>query len=94
MYSARYAEEKMSITSEDTFEELTLTIESDSSFIARCYRNRDREVHRRSGPAIIFFDGTEMWYLHDKRHREDGPAITWADGRTEYWLYGKRHYRV
>ncbi len=84
----------MSITSEDTFEELTLAIESDSNIVARCYRNRDGEIHRRHGPAVILHNGTQEWYLYGKRHRVGGPAIVWPDGTEDYWINGEHFYRV
>jgi len=42
--------------------------------------NENRELHREDGPAIEWADGSEEWYLNDKRHREDGPAIIRAGG--------------
>jgi hypothetical protein len=47
--------------------------------------------HREDGPAIIWADGTECWYIHGKFHREGGPAFKDANG-TEYWyIHGKYH---
>jgi hypothetical protein len=46
--------------------------------------------HREDGPAVIYPNGLEQWFLNDKRHRKDGPAITYSDG-TEFWfLNGKK----
>ena len=36
-------------------------------------------------------DGSECWYLNDKRHREDGPAVIYADGSRCWYLDGKLH---
>lgn len=44
--------------------------------------------HRCGGPAIIFPNGTEMWYHHGRQHREGAPAVVHADGSVEYWVDG------
>jgi hypothetical protein len=35
-------------------------------------------------------DGTQVWYLNDKRHREDGPAYIGCYG-TKYWYINGKH---
>ena len=47
--------------------------------------------HRDDGPALITWDGSEMWYINNKLHRVDGPAVEWSDGKKEWWFDGKRH---
>jgi len=47
--------------------------------------------HREDGPAVIYSDGEQKWYIHGKYHREDGPAIFFADGTQEWWFNGKVH---
>jgi hypothetical protein len=49
------------------------------------------ERHREDGPAFIYANGREEWYLHGKRHREDGPAIIYPNGSEEWWLHGEHH---
>ena len=39
----------------------------------------------------VHSNGTESWFLNNKRHREDGPAIEWSDGGKCWYLNGKRH---
>jgi hypothetical protein len=45
-------------------------------------------LHREDGPAQVWSNGTESWWLDGKRHRPDGPARVFADGylvwRPEY----------
>jgi hypothetical protein len=47
--------------------------------------------HRDDGPAIIYANGSQSWYLNDKCHRVDGPAIVCVDGYQAWYLDGKRH---
>jgi hypothetical protein len=51
----------------------------------------NNERHREAGPAIIWPDGTQEWWIHGLRHRVEGPAIIRADGEQEWWLNGKLH---
>jgi len=48
------------------------------------------EVHREDGPAIMYNDGSEEWFLNGKLHREDGPAIT-GSGVLQWYFEGKLH---
>lgn len=55
--------------------------------------NTSKQLHREDGPAIIYPDGTEVWYKEGQRHREDGPALTNKDG-YEIWYKGGELHRV
>ena len=55
------------------------------------YYNSSGEYHREDGPAVIYADGDQLWYINNKFHREDGPAVTWANGNQYWWINGKRH---
>ena len=48
-------------------------------------------LHREGGPAVVWGDGRQEYWLNDKRHRTDGPAVIWSDKGEEYWFNGKRH---
>lgn len=48
-----------------------------------------QRFHRTDGPARIWADGTQIWYIHGKEHREDGPSSMYASGIVEWWLNGK-----
>ena len=47
------------------------------------------ECHRLDGPAVVFADGSEMWFKDGLIHRVDGPAMIDIDGAIMYYLYGK-----
>jgi len=47
--------------------------------------------HRDDGPACIYANGSQEWYINGKRHREDGPAIIWPDGEQQWLINGKFH---
>ena len=46
--------------------------------------NEHDQLHRTDGPAIIYPNGTQYWYINGTPHRLDGPAIESQDG-TQYW---------
>ena len=54
------------------------------------YRNAEGRYHRIGGPAVIYINGTKMWYQSGKRHRVDGPAIVFADGVCAWFLNGEK----
>lgn len=41
--------------------------------------------HREVGPAIILFNGVQIWIHNGKLHRIDGPAI--IDAKNDSWIY-------
>jgi hypothetical protein len=53
--------------------------------------------HKIGGPAIIYENGTEEWWVNGFLHREDGPAIRYAsegdyfEGGEEWYLNGLMH---
>lgn len=47
--------------------------------------------HRDDGPAKIYLDGSEEWWLHGNLHRENGPALTEFEMITEWYSYGTIH---
>jgi hypothetical protein len=55
------------------------------------YINTKGEIHRIGGPALIWSDGTQEYYLEDKMHRTNGPAIVYTDGSSEYWVGGVKY---
>lgn len=57
------------------------------------YEKRNTIVpHREDGPAIIYDDGDETWWLNGERHRLDGPANMMTEigkeTKYEYWYKG------
>ena len=57
---------------------------------ARCYYNKDDQLHRTDGPAVIWADGTKLWCQNGLRHRTDGAAIECSDGTKEWYINGVR----
>ena len=57
----------------------------------RKYYNNAGVLHREEGPAIIWPNGTKLWYQNGSLHRTDGPAVEWSDGGREWWLNGVRY---
>jgi len=52
--------------------------------------NSDNLLHREDGPALVYKNGTEHWYVNGVHHRDNGPASEYADGRREWWMNGER----
>ncbi len=55
------------------------------------HMDEDGHYHRDDGPALIYADGTQIWYQHGERHRDNGPALIWPDGMQEWWQHGEIH---
>ncbi len=47
-------------------------------------------LHRTDGPAVIWYYGTQEWWVNGRLHREDGPAVTRVNGHQEWWFNGVR----
>ena len=45
--------------------------------------------YRTEGPAVIDFDGTQIYYLNGSIGRLEGPAVIHPNGVLEYWNNGK-----
>ena len=52
-----------------------------------------KELHRLNGPAIIYSNGTKIWYFHGVIHRLDGPAIEHSNGDLS-WIFEGRYHRL
>jgi hypothetical protein len=48
--------------------------------------NLDKKLHREDGPAVLYVDGDQVWYINGKLHREDGPACVGNNGYREWWI--------
>lgn len=55
------------------------------------WRLPNGDLHREDGPAVIYFDGGEEWWLNGCRHREDGPAIAFKCGYRVWYKHGTPH---
>jgi hypothetical protein len=56
-------------------------------------RNPSGQLHSFDDkPAIVFPNGTKMWYKNGAYHRDnDNPAIVHSDGTKSWWKNGKNH---
>jgi hypothetical protein len=55
------------------------------------WHNTEGFLHRQTGPAIIYPDGGQEWWLNGKLHRQDGPAIIGWNGDQFWYLHDKLH---
>ena len=59
--------------------------------------DEDGELHRTNAPAVVYSDGTKVWYHHGVRrrdgvrHRDGGPALEYPDG-TKLWMLSGVEY--
>jgi hypothetical protein len=79
-------EEKTGDVSSDG--ESTLRINTNGTKI---WRNKQRLLHRRDGPAVEFTSGEKNWYVNGKLHRLDGPAIKHANGINAWYINNELH---
>ena len=57
-----------------------------SGLLGQTHVDKFGEYHNTKGPAVIFDNGTQMWFLRGRVHREDGPAVIHKDGKIAYYL--------
>jgi hypothetical protein len=51
----------------------------------KCHRDGDL-------PAVMYADGTQVWYQHGNKHRDgDLPAVVWENGSQRWYKHGKLH---
>jgi hypothetical protein len=43
------------------------------------------------GPAAIYANGSQRWYVDGQLHRLDGPAVIHADRSQEWYVDGQLH---
>lgn len=53
------------------------------------FRPSDGKLHRIGAPAVIWLDGTEVWYKDGVIHNDNGPAYTTRDGEKNFYLFGE-----
>ena len=58
----------------------------------KVWRNDMGQFHRDDGPAVIYTNGTQYWYINGNLHREDGPAEIYPNG-TQHWHINGKHHR-
>jgi len=55
------------------------------------YKNGTDTLHKETGPAKIYSNGSRFWYKNGLAHRTDGPAREFINGKKEYWLNGIKY---
>jgi hypothetical protein len=55
------------------------------------YLNTKGQFHRIGGPAIIWSDGSQSYYVNGKLNRTDGPTYIRPNGYQAYLVNGKLH---
>ena len=65
----------------DTFVDVTI----DDAGIVR-HNDANGKLHNPYGPAKIYSDGSNAYYIHGELHRTDGPAVIWSDDEKYYWV--------
>jgi hypothetical protein len=65
------------------------TVEPDGSIK---YNRSNGLLHRLNGPAIVWADGTEEWWVNGRHHRDDGPAIIGNESRR--WCQDGKFHRL
>lgn len=48
-------------------------------------------LHRKDGPAVVYTNGSEEWWLNGKMHREGGPAVIYKCGYTVWYKHCRPH---
>jgi hypothetical protein len=70
------------------FELLSLECRVDEYGTVRYY-NALGNIHREHGPAIVYADGTHVWFQNGQPHRVDGPAVEGGDGYRAWCINGE-----
>ena len=52
------------------------------------WENASGDLHRLNGPAVIFHNGVNEWWVNGKRHRLNGPAVEFPNGDKQWFVNG------
>ena len=78
------------MSEQEVFDALKYRVEIDEDG-NRFHYNSAGKWHRENGPAIVWSNGTKIWYQNGLRHRTDGAAIEWSSGTKEWYQNGHLH---
>jgi len=56
-----------------------------------CFYNKEGRLHRLDGPAKIYPDGGEEYWVNGRLHRIDGPALNYSSGYKGYFINDSPH---
>ena len=77
------------MSEQDVFDFLKYRIVVDARGTRRYY-DKDDQLHRTDGPAVLWADGTKLWYQNGLRHRTDGAAVEWPSGNKVWYINGEQ----
>ena len=64
----------------------------DEKGTVRWFKNADCTIlHKEDGPAVVWVDGEQSWWVDGDVHRTNGPAVVYADGTKEWRQHGQAH---
>ena len=63
----------------------------DSYYFMKKYFNNKGQLHCIDGPAVIYNNGTKVWYKDGKKHRINGPAFIGPNGTKSWWIEGENY---
>jgi hypothetical protein len=69
----------------------SLKISDPSSLGTACIHLKNNQIHRTEGPAVVFEDGSYIWYFRGKTSRQNGPALSFRYGVMEWHVNGLLH---
>jgi hypothetical protein len=52
---------------------------------------KNNQIHRTEGPAVVFEDGSYIWYFWGKVSRQNGPALSFRNGVMKWKVNGLLH---
>lgn len=82
--------EPVSIVRQTLPSNVQVTVDLDGTL--RWYKNHNIPHRDNDEPAIIFANGTKVWYKEGKIHRDDDkPAIIYHDGSEKWYRHGQLH---
>jgi hypothetical protein len=58
-----------------------------------CIYLKNNQIHRTEGPAVVFDDGSYIWYLQGKRSRTNGPSTLIKNPLFREWRIGGKLHR-
>ena len=67
---------------------MTESIRSIDKYGDQIWKLPNGKIHRVDGPAVIYPNGHQEWWVNNVRHRLDGPAIVRANGHQRWYIHG------
>src|ERR1700733_5439741 len=56
------------------------------------WTDNQQKLHRPDGPAKVWADGKQEWWIHGQRHRIEGPAVIANNGTRQWFVRSERLY--